>query len=111
MLEIRNPSGNDATTREWPLFYSLRTPSGLDQRTPALEFQAFCDRTPGWFGWPALLRQRRDAVDQSLQPAHGFGPVFLEAAEFLSLDDDDAFLADALVLQLQQPFANLGGQR
>ena len=78
---------------------------------PALVFKPFGDRTAGRFGRSPFFGDDGDAVDQRLQAAQRFRPVLFKAAEFLRLDDGNAFLADALIAQLQQALQELGVSR
>ena len=53
-------------------------------------------------GRPPSLGHHGHAGNQQCQATQGLAPVFLQAAEFLGLDDQHPVLADALILEGQQ---------
>lgn len=68
-------------------------------------------RTAGRFRRSACKRHNCDACHHFMQTLQRFFLVFFLAAVCLGLDDNDTFLADALVVQPQQPFLEVFGQR
>ena len=59
----------------------------------------------------ALLRSADRTLNQVLQTLQRLFPILLLAAVFLSFDDNDPFLGNALVRKLQQPLFVAFGQR
>lgn len=49
-------------------------------------------------------------MDQVLQAMQGLLAVLLQASVLLGLDDDDAFVGDALIAQCEKPFFHCLGQ-
>ena len=75
-------------------------------RLAALSFavEALALRIFGWFGRPSCFWQHRYRFNQFRQSLKGRLAVFLLGPELLSLDNHDALLADAPVVEVQQTF-------
>lgn len=69
---------------------------------PRLVFQPLQPGTDSWLGGAPDRGRCGNALHQRLQPPQRLIAVLLLVAEFLRLDDNDAFFGNTLVVQLQQ---------
>ncbi|EEF25616.1 conserved hypothetical protein [Ricinus communis] len=83
----------------------------LDLTPVLLAFDTFALRGAGRAGSTASFRRQSHAIDQFMQPSNGVLPVEILTAKPLCLDDDDAFLVDAVVMQGQEPCFNILRER